>query len=827
MVIGPLERKMLRDLQRMGPQALTIALVIASAVAGFIACLSAVDALERSRERFYREARFSDVFVDLVRVPRSLLPQVLQLPGIAQAEARVVRQARIELPGSFDESVRRDASNTPGPGRRAASRESPMAARLIGLSPSARAGRSLDQVMLRLGRWPLAQTTQSDVLEALVSEGFAQAHGLRPGDRVLSVIRGRQRQLAITGIALSPDTIFAGLGGAPDPRGFGIFWIDEAALASALDLQGAFNHLVVKLAPELEPESGIHSMARHHQEARVMDALQRLLRPWGARLAHGREHQPSHAMLENEIREQQVIGTVLPAIFAAVAAFLVHVVMSRQIATQREQIAALKSLGFTTRRIVLHHLQGVVLIALGGAALGLVVGDVLGSSLAGLYAEFFRFPALDHRLPPGLALASVLMACSVASGGALVAVRAATRIAPALAMQPAAPGHYRHLWIEGLTSNLIRPGLGMVIRNMARRPWRTTLSILGVSCAFALVVLGHFVRDAIATIEVMGFERALRADLMVWTIEPRRAEAGRELMALPGVRQTEAWRELAVQLRHGATTQRVRLQGGPRTPQLRRVVDIDGRIHPLPAQGLLISDRLAARLQVGVGDTVQIEVLEGRMPILQAPIAGLVRDTMGLNAWIDQTALNALLGEDDLVSTQAMRIDPGALQGVLAALRAIPNVAGIFSKATLQANMKEVSARNVRIMSTVMTVFAVVIGVGVVYNQARVLLAERSHELASLRVLGLSRAEVSALLLGEVLIGLLLSLPLGAVAGIVLVHAVAGLLATDQFLFPVTILPRTHLLAGTTVVVTTAVTAALVRRRIDRLDLVAVLKTRE
>ena len=489
MVIGPLERKMLRDLQRMGPQALTIALVIASAVAGFIACLSAVDALERSRERFYREARFSDVFVDLVRVPRSLLPQVLQLPGIAQAEARVVRQARIDLPGSFDESVRTDASNAPnapGPGRRAASRESPMAARLIGLSPSARAGRSLDQVMLRLGRWPLAQTTQSDVLEALVSEGFAQAHGLRPGDRVLSVIRGRQRQLAITGIALSPDTIFAGLGGAPDPRGFGIFWIDEAALASALDLQGAFNHLVVKLAPELEPESGIHSMARHHQEARVMDALQRLLRPWGARLAQGREPQPSPAMLGNDDREQPVSGPGPTANFAAVGSFLVHGGRSRLDRARREQIAALKALGFTTRRIVLHHLQGVVLIALGGAALGLVVGDVLGSSLAGLYAEFFRFPALDHRLPPGLALASVLMACSVASGGALVAVRAATRIAPALAMQPAAPGRYRHLWIEGLTSNQIRPGLGMVIRNMARRPWRKTLSIPVLYCAASL-----------------------------------------------------------------------------------------------------------------------------------------------------------------------------------------------------------------------------------------------------------------------------------------------------------------------------------------------------
>ncbi|MEY4864280.1 MAG: hypothetical protein RLZ51_2375 [Pseudomonadota bacterium] len=797
--IAPLERKMLRDLRRMGPQAFTIALVIASAVAGFMACLSAVDALERSRERFYREARFGDVFVDLVRAPRSLLPRILEIPGIAQAETRIQRGARIDLPGRAD----------------------PLSARLIGLGASTRAGQSLNQVLLRQGHWPAAQTPGADRLEALVSEGFAQAHGLRPGDQVRAMVQGRERTLMLTGIALSPDTIFAGMGGAPDPRGFGIFWIDEAALAAACDLEGAFNHIVVRLAPDPDRRS----IAA--QEAQVIDGLQRLLRPWGARLAHGREHQGSHAMLENEIREQQVIGTVLPAIFATVAAFLVHVVMSRQIATQREQIAALKALGFSNQRIALHHLQGVLLIALGGALIGLAVGHLLGAGLAGLYGEFFRFPALEHRLPAGLAALSVVMACAVACMGALLAVRAATRVPPALAMQPAAPGRYRHLWIERLSPGLLRPGPGMVIRNMARRPWRSSLAVFGVACAFSLVVLGNFVRDAIEAIEIMGFERSLRADLMVWMIEPRQARSDRELLRLPGVGLSEAWRERPVQLRNGAATQRVRLQGGPEQPELRRVIDIDGQVHALPAEGLMLSDRLAARLQARVGDRIRLEVLEGRMPVIHAPVAALVRDSMGLNAWMSRDALNRLLGEDSLASTQALWILPGSLDPVLRALRSLPVVAGVFSKATLQANMNEVSARNVRIMSTVMTVFAVVIGVGVVYNQARVLLAERHHELASLRVLGLSRAEVSALLLGEILIGLLLALPLGAAAGLGLVHAVAGLLATDQFLFPVSIQPRTYLLAATTVVVTTLLTAALVRRRIDRLDLVAVLKTRE
>ena len=152
---------------------------------------------------------------------------------------------------------------------------------------------------------------------------------------------------------------------------------------------------------------------------------------------------------------------------------------------------------------------------------------------------------------------------------------------------------------------------------------------------------------------------------------------------------------------------------------------------------------------------------------------------------------------------------------------------GAFSKATLLRNMQEVSARNVRIMSTVLTLFATVIAVGVVYNNARIALAERTWELASLRVLGFTRAEVSALLLGEMAIGIALALPLGMALGLGLVQWVADLLKSDQFLFPVLIQPRTYAWAAIAVLASGVVSALVVRRRIDRLDLVAALKTRE
>jgi putative ABC transport system permease protein len=164
---------------------------------------------------------------------------------------------------------------------------------------------------------------------------------------------------------------------------------------------------------------------------------------------------------------------------------------------------------------------------------------------------------------------------------------------------------------------------------------------------------------------------------------------------------------------------------------------------------------------------------------------------------------------------------------VLDATKKLPGVSGAFSIGTMLANMEEVSARNVRIMSTILTAFAAVIAVGVVYNNARITLAERLWELASLRVLGFTRAEVSALLLGEMAIVIAIALPLGMALGYGLTHGIAGALKSDAFDFPVVIRPPTYAWAAICVVAAALASALVVRRRIDRLDMVAALKTRE
>jgi putative ABC transport system permease protein len=794
-----LDRKLWRDLAQLWSQALTIALVVASGVAGFITTLSAVDSLEAARDDFYVQARFADVFAALKRAPDSLAAGLRQLPGVAEVQTGTEFFVRVEVPGTDD----------------------PVIGQLVAVDRHQ--AQRLNVVSLRAGRPLVDEGSGNGVhtdgsISAWVSEGFAQARGLQPGAQVSALINGKRRTLHIVGVALSPEYVFAGFGGMPDMRGFGVFWLDRDVLAAAYDMGQAFNRVSLRLAPGAS-------------ERAVADALTRALAPYGGRDAHGRDAQISNAMLDNEVKEQHVLGTVLPVIFLGVAAFLLNVVVSRLVATQREQIAALKALGYPNGRIARHYLQLVGLIVAAGLLLGVALGDRLGSMFTGLYAEFFHFPRFEHFIAPYLLAISIGITAVTAVGGTLNAILATVRLTPAEAMRPAAPGRYRPSIVERLGGHLggwqFSPGLRMILRNMQRRPWRTTLAIAGVAASVAIVVTGNFIRDAMESIVDITFNQSMRSDVILGVPDVMDASTVNALARLPGAIRVEPARDVPVRFVHGHRSERASIFAWEAQPELRRIIDVDGR-HVVPqGEGLWMTDRLAAKLGLRVGDQVLAEVLSGRQRTLNLRLAGTVQDMMGLNSYMVREALNEALGEGPLATHFNVAVERGSEPKLLAAVKQLPMVSAAFSKATLGRNMEEISQRNIRIMSTVLTLFASIIAVGVVYNNARIALAERAWELASLRVLGLTRAEVSALLLGEMAICIGVALPLGMWAGNGLVHLIVQQLKSDQFFFPVVILPRTYAWAALAVLAAGVGSALVVRQRIDKLDMVAALKTRE
>jgi putative ABC transport system permease protein len=792
-----LDRKVLRDLRLMWSQALTIALVVASGIAGLITTLSAVDSLALARDQFYADGYFADVFAGVKRAPDSLIERFSEIPGVADVQTTIEQRVRIEIEGVGD----------------------PMIGQLIGVDRHS--AQSLNQIVIRRGQ---AIDTTSDTnrssgtLDVVVSEGFAATRRLQEGSLLTALINGKQRQLRIVGTAVSPEYIFASMSGMPDVRGFGVFWVDQEALASAYDMKGAFNRVALKLSPNADRRL-------------VIDTVDRIISPYGGREAYDREDQASHSMLESEIKEQHVLGSVVTTIFAAVAAFLLNVVITRLVSTQREQVATLKALGYPNTLIGIHYMKLVLAIVAVGLIIGIGLGKWFGGLFVGLYKEFFRFPEFEHTVAPWLIAIGIAVALFTAISGTLSAILATIRLTPAEAMRPPSPGRYRRTITERLLdrARIIRfsPALRMILRNMERRPLRTTLSIGGIAVAVALVIMGNFIRDAIGNIVDTTFNVSMRSDVTVWMVEPTAAAVGIDLSRLPGVISVESGRDIPVRFVHGHRIERGSIQGYAEQPELRRIVDIDLRQHYPPAQGILMTDRLAEKLGLRVGDTVTVETLEGRQAAYQIPVAATVSEMMGLNAYMERHALNRMMKEGDLASQFSVAIERGGENAFLKSTKSIPRIAGAFSKASLWRNMQEISARNIRIMSTVLTTFAVIIATGVVYNNARIALSERTWELASLRVLGFTRAEVSFLLLGEMAISIAVALPLGMLFGYGLVHMMIELLKSDEFMFPVVILPRTYALAALSVLAAGAASAWVVRRRVDRLDMVAALKTRE
>ena len=782
-----LDRKLLRDLLALRAQALTIALVIAAGLAGYIGSLSTVESLAQGRDRYYAQARLADIFSFAKRVPEQLAAQLRDLPGVAEVQTSLVFGAQIDVPGVAQ----------------------PLTGRVIGLDPREWA-QGLNRLTLRTGRWP--EPGSSDVL---VSEAFAQARGLRPGDTVYALLNGHRQPLMITGIALSPEYIFAAAtGGLPDDTSFGVFWTYRERLEAAFQMQGAFNTVSVKLRPGASVPAAI-------------EQLDRMLTRYGSRGAYGRDEQPSHKAVGQEIREQQVFGIVLPSIFLAVAVFVLNVVIDRQVTTQREQIAALKALGYDNARISLHYLKLAVLVVAGGVLLGIGVGDWLGRYMTRMYSDFFRFPSFYYA-SAAWTVASGALVFLAGLAGAWFAVRRLVTLAPAEAMRPPSPPVFRALLIDraGL-GGLAGPRTRMVLRSLERRLVRATLTTAGIASAVAILIGGTWWRDAVDYLLDVQFAAAQPGDLYLGFVEPLGERVRQELPALPGVMRAEARRAIAVRLHAGHRSYRTTLTGLAPNTQLWQLIDLQGNPINVPAGGLMLTDRLAGVLGVAPGDSIRVEFLEGRQRAPDLVVTGLSSELIGLGAYMDADALQRLAGEGQVVNSAALLSDRTDDDSLFAALKRMPTVAGVFVKRALVEYIRDTSGRNILFFTTVLTVFAAAIAIGVVYNSARIALAERAWELATLRVLGMTHREVALLLLGELAIELLIAIPLGFVGGYYLADLMLTLMSSESFRIPPIILPRTYAYAGLTMLAAGTLSAWLVQRRLARLDLIAVLKTRE
>lgn len=785
-----LDHKLVRNVWEMKGQVIAICAVIACGIATYVMSLSTMESLRITQERYYRDYRFADVFAGLKRAPLSLADRIREIPGVDQVAPRVVRDVTLDV-ADFPE---------------------PIIGRLISIPDYGKP--PLNSLHLRSGRW--IEPGHSG--EVLANEAFAEAHGLKPGDTIDAVINGRKRALTLVGTAITPEYIYQLREGEvlPDDKRFGLLWMGETELSSAFDMHGAFNNVTLSVT---------HS-------ASIPDVLRRLddlLEPYGGLGSYDRSEQTSHQYISNEIKQLRNMGIVAPIIFLAVAAFLLNVVLSRLITMQREEIAMFKAFGYSRAEIGWHYVKLVLLIVCVGTIVGAALGIWMGRGLTELYTTMFRFPVLELRFDWRIVGSAFLVSALGGLLGTLAAVRQAVLLPPAEAMRPEPPGEYRPTIVERMgLQRLLAQSARIILRNLERRPMKAGMSILGIAMGISVLIVGNYMKDSIDYGLEVQFQQAQRQDITVGFVESLTSDALHEVQHLRGVRRAEPFRVVPARLRFGHRSRRVAITGLPQRGELFLPVDLDGDVVDVPPEGLLLSRMLADILHARIGDMIQVEVLEGKRPHHELRVTSVMDDFAGLSAYMNLEKLHALMEEGDDLSGAYLTIDPLTEDELYTTLKNTPAVASVTIKTAAIKSFEETVAETLMQMRLFNMLFATVIAFGVVYNSARISLSERSRELATLRVIGFTRGEISAILLGELAVLTAAAIPLGLLIGYGFAKLTASTMVdTEMFRIPLVINPSTYATAVVVIVVAAILSGLVVRRRLDHLDLIAVLKTRD
>lgn len=785
-----LRRKLTRDLWHYRGQIASVALVMAAGIALFVALRSMHGYLIGSRDDYYRAQRFANVFVSLRRAPLPVAERIAAISGVTAVEDRVVADVLLDVPGSTEV----------------------VTGRLVSVPD--RQQSMLNGLVIQRGSYP--SPVRRD--EIVVSSAFARAHRLNVGDAIGAVINGQRQNFRIVGLGLSPEFVYEIRGGIdvfPDNRRFGVMWAPRSALAAAFDLEGAFNDLTIGVAPGASVRD-------------VIERTDRVVEQYGGLGAYGREDHMSHRFVSDEIAETRVTSILIPSVFLGVTAFLLHTVLLRLVGVEREQIAVLRAFGFAPVRIAAHYMAFAAAPVVAGAALGTGVGIWFANRLAVVYARFFQFPFAQFTPDPWIIATALLVSAAAVFVGSVGAVRAVLRLPPAEAMRPPAPPAFR----RGLASRVgierhASPEARMVLRSLERRPGKASLSVVGIALALAMVVTGRYAFDAIDLLKGIQFYEVDRWDASVAFSAPQPDRIRHEVARLGGVERVEMFRAVPVRLSLGHLEQNTAILGLERGAALRRIVDQKSRVAVPPEHGILLTHALASQLRARAGDVVRIEVLEGDRHVVTAPVAGTVDELVGASAYMELNALHRLVKGERQISGAFLRVAESDRARVRERLAEMPAVSGVAERRAALASFERTIQESFRISLAIVLGFAVLIATGIVYNSGRIALSERARELASLRVLGFTRREVASMLLGEQLAIVVAAIPVGWLFGYSLCALINRRAESETFRLPLAVSSETLATATIIVLLALAFTSASLRRRVDRLDLVNVLKARE
>ncbi len=787
-----LNKKLLRALRRNWGQALAVSMVILCGTATYISMASAYHNLRLTRDTYYQQYRFPDFFVSVERAPASAVLRLETIPGVRSIRGRVTDEATIDVPGSDD----------------------PRLGRLVSM-PDRRVP-VLNDIHMVSGRY----FDEGAPNQTIVNTDFAEANDLEIGGTISVTIDGRRHTLRIIGTAMSPEFVYmipSAESLYPNPERFGVFWVPESFVEMAMDMRGAWNDII-----------GTVDDPRNLR--RVLDRMETELDGYGVFATIKAEDQISNSLLSDEIQSLEAIVLVLPTIFMGIAAAILLVLLNRMVRQERTEIGLLKAYGYSNLHVSGYYVRYALILGGAGALGGIAVGLWLARGLGRIYVDFFQFPVFVMQVYPGILANAILLSLAFALLGALSAARNAAAIQPAESMRPEAPRHAHRTLVERF--DLLWRNLSftwkMIFRNVSRYRLRAALNAGGVMIATGLLLIGLVFIDSVYYMIDFQFREAQREDMRINFVREMPRSALHSVARYEGVRRAEPMLQYPFEFTHGWRSQNNAIFGLAPDSQLRRLLDTEARPVPIEGRGVILSDKLARDLGVSAGSTVTIRPLKGRTEKeYEVTVRQVVQEYLGITAYMELDELSRLLGGGFAMNVALLRADPDAIPAIARAMTDTPAVASADIAEENYENIADTIAENIAVTSTLLVIFAGVIAFSIIYNSTVVSLLERERELASLRVLGFTKQEVGAIvyqenfLLGGV--GVLLGLPFGAWSA----RTLLALLDTDMYRMPYHAETASFMLSAGLIAAFVALANLAVRRRIHRLDMVEVLKSRE
>lgn len=778
-----LNMRLIRVILHTKGQFVSVAVIVATALCIYVLFSMLNINIETAVATYYQDYAMEDILVKVLRMPESAVEQLQSIEGVKQVQGRVV----MEVPLDTGEAEKR------------------IKVRFISVPPEGNAINKLYAVE--------EDALKLDETHIAILQQFADARKIKVGDVVQPIINGTIHDLTVASVVASPEFIYLMENDQAlitDPADFGIFYVEEEFAQSYLGYSKSYNEVVLTL----DGTVGI---------ADVKKKLESKLSKYGIQWIVERKDQVSNNLLQQKMEGIKLMSGMLPVMFLVVAAIVIVLMLSRTVANDRIAIGVLKAMGYTNTTILMHYVQYALMIGLCGSIVGITGGQLLSGPMSRLFIFFFNVPIVTIQFLPGYMFTALILASLFCIGSGLIGARFALHVEPAESMRPEAPRIGTHMLLEKWRFFWQHTSTGwrMVFRNVSRSKRRFFFLALGLSMAYAINTVPLYETLALPAMFELQYGEYQHMDYIVGFKKPMSEKVLKEFAEVAEIKRIEPRIEYPYELVNAWHNKRVLIIGVPKNTELHSFQDMEGHSVELSENGIFLTTELAKLLHVEAGDTLTIRNFMPGRDDVELKVSGIIRQYLGINAYMDIGTMQRLLTEKDMVTGAGVISD----DDVKGKLETVDMVSFVQSMEDLENQFLEYTDM-MKLAIQFYMLFGGILGFAIIYNSSIISISERRLEFAALRIMGYSKNEIFSIISRENLLVTILAVILGIPLGLFFINGIIESFSSELVTFPRIIEVSIFIKATLGILFFVVIAQMATHHKIGKLQFIEALKNR-